>query len=221
MTVTAPTMIRHGRSDVALHHLRPGDGRPLLLLHGLGESSPPAVPDHLAGWPGAVLALDFTGHGASTRPRGGGYTAEALMGDVVTALEHTGPVTVLGRGLGAYVALLAAGARPEVVRGAILADGPGLVGGSVRPSSASVLSAPPADAGGPDPFVLFELTQDVRPPDYAIEYLRLLTSGSDLPRPLAVCAVVRPPWLEAVVAADPDRIAERSLGDALDLYGPG
>ena len=55
-----------------------GTGRPLLLLHGLGERSPTAVPDHLAAWPGPVWALDFTGHGASSVPRGGGYTAEML-----------------------------------------------------------------------------------------------------------------------------------------------
>ena len=68
-------------------------------------------------WPGPVWALDFTGHGASTVPRGGGYTAEVLMADADAALAHLGPATVLGRGLGAYVALLLAGARPRAGAG--------------------------------------------------------------------------------------------------------
>ena len=55
------------------------------------------------------------------------------MGDVDAALAHLGPSTVLGRGLGAYIALLIAGARPDLVRGAVLADGPGLVGGGREP----------------------------------------------------------------------------------------
>jgi pimeloyl-ACP methyl ester carboxylesterase len=165
-----------------------------------------------------VLGLDFTGHGASTRPLGGGYTAEILLGDTVTALDHTGPVTIVGRGLGAYIALLAAGARPDIVRGVVLTDGPGLMGGGARPSSAYVLSEPAGDAVGPDPFALFEMASDVRPPDYAVEYLRLIESGSDLSHPVAVAAIVRPAWLTAVVAAGSERVVETPLVDALDLY---
>ena len=78
--------LRHGRIGLALHQLRPGAGRPLLLLHGLGEQSPTEVPAASAAWPGPVCALDFTGHGRSDAPRGGGYTAEILMGDVDAAL---------------------------------------------------------------------------------------------------------------------------------------
>ena len=32
--------VHHSRVDLALHRLREGQGRPLLLLHGLGERSP-------------------------------------------------------------------------------------------------------------------------------------------------------------------------------------
>jgi pimeloyl-ACP methyl ester carboxylesterase len=218
--VTAPTLLRHGRSSLALHTLSDGAGgdRPLLLLHGLGESSPAAVPAHLAAWPGPVAALDFTGHGGSTRPLGGGYTAEILMADVDVALAHLGPATLLGRGLGAYVALLAAGARPAEVRGAILTDGPGLVGGGIRPSSPFVLTPPVDGHVGPDPFALFELSHDVRPPDYVVEYVRLVTDGSDLDHPVAVCTVVRPGWLDAVLAEAPERVIESTLDEALALY---
>ena len=57
------------------------------------------------------------------------------MGDADAALAELGEVTLLGRGLGAWIALLAAGARPREVRGAILADGPGLAGGGSRPAA--------------------------------------------------------------------------------------
>jgi pimeloyl-ACP methyl ester carboxylesterase len=220
---TSVIEVVHGRARLAVHTLRaegtgtPAATHPLLLLHGLGEASPRRVPDHLTAWPGPVHALDFTGHGASTRPAGGGYTAEVLMGDVDAALDGIGPATVLGRGLGAYVALLVAGARPDAVRGAILTDGPGLVGGGIRPTSPFVL-APPAGPSVPDPLALFELSHDVRPPDYAVEYLRLVTSGSDLPQPLAVCTIVRPPWLDAVIAEGGERVAQVSLPDALAAY---
>ena len=77
--------LRHGKIELALHGLRvaepaPTDGavQPLLLLHGLGERSPEALPEEFAGWPGDVYALDFVGHGASDLPIGGGYTADAV-----------------------------------------------------------------------------------------------------------------------------------------------
>jgi pimeloyl-ACP methyl ester carboxylesterase len=195
--------LRHNRARLALHELRGGDGRALLLLHGLGEQTPMFVPDYLRDWPGPVHGLDFTGHGASTRSVGGGYTAEILMGDVDAALAYLGPVTILGRGLGAYIGLLAAGARPELVRGVVLADGPGLVGGGIRPGSAYVFTADAdvvAGDGAPDAYALFELSRDVRPPDYAQEYVRQAMQWSGLDRPIAVTTVTRPEWIEAVVA---------------------
>jgi pimeloyl-ACP methyl ester carboxylesterase len=202
--------LRHNKIDLALHRLRGpasagADDRPLLHLHGLGERSPAAVPPHLAAWPGPVWALDFTGHGASTVPRGGGYFSELLMADVDTALAHLGPATVYGRGLGAYVALLIAGARPDLVRGAILDDGPGLAGGGVEPGTPFVLGVPLGASGPPDPYALLELSHDVRPPDYATSYARQAATLSDLDTPLAVAAVVRPPWL-AAVAAEPGAV---------------
>ena len=124
--MTPTVELRHNRVCLALHQLRDGGGRPLLLLHGLGERTPDEPPTYVDTWAGPVFGLDFTGHGASTKPRGGGYTAEILMGDVDAALAHLGAVTILGRGLGAYIGLLAAGARADMVRGVVLADGPGL-----------------------------------------------------------------------------------------------
>jgi pimeloyl-ACP methyl ester carboxylesterase len=209
-------MLRHGRAELALHELRDGEGRPLLLLHGLGERAPARLPESMAVWPGPVHALDFTGHGRSTVPAGGGYTAEALMADADAAVAELGEVTIVGRGLGAYVALMVSGARADVVRGAVLTDGPGLVGGGIRPPSPYVSTAEGDEGTTPDPFALAELSRDVRPPDYAAEFVRMAVHSSGLDKPIAVAAVVRPEWLAAVV--DEFGVAELSVPKALALY---
>jgi pimeloyl-ACP methyl ester carboxylesterase len=214
----ATTTIRHNRVELALHHLCEGadpGARPLLLLHGLGEATPVRVPAHVR-WPGPVLGLDFTGHGASTVPVGGGYTSEILVGDVDAALEALdAPVTILGRGLGAYIALLVAAARPEHVRGAVLADGPGLAGGGVHPGSPA-LSRPALTAPGPpDPWAMVELSRDVRPADYARTFVGFVVESSDLETPLWVATRVRPAWVEAV-ASEPGVLTgpvERGLAE--------
>ena len=222
--MTTETVV-HGKIELALHHLRPAtaavEGRPLLLLHGLGESSPTAVPWYVETWPGPVAALDFTGHGDSTVSRGGGYTAEILLADADAALgaltdgDPARSITVLGRGLGAYIALLLAGARPAQVHGAILADGPGLAGGPTGPTSQSFFSLP-TDGRSPDPYVLVELGRDLRPPDYAASFVRLALAGSALDEPIAVTAVVRPDWLDAV--AREHGVMDATLAEALATY---
>jgi pimeloyl-ACP methyl ester carboxylesterase len=189
----------HNRVELALHRLRDGEGRALLLLHGLAERSPAEVPPSARAWPGPVAALDFTGHGDSTVPVGGGYSAEILMADADTALQHLGSATVLGRGLGAWVALLLAGARPSQVRGAVLCDGHGLAGGGPQPGSPSVATAGVGGPVPPDPWALVELSRDVRPPDYATSFVRQANELSGLPRPVTVCCRERPAWLRSVV----------------------
>jgi pimeloyl-ACP methyl ester carboxylesterase len=171
----------------------------LLLLHGLGERSPAAAPAELQDWPGPVYALDFTGHGQSTIPVGGGYTCELLMADVDTALARLHNATLVGRGLGAYVALLVAGSRPDRVRGAILRDGPGLAGGGPASNSPYIPYVDPAKVGPPDPYALVELATDIRPRDYASVFARQAAQFSGLSQPILVCARERPAWLAAVM----------------------
>ncbi len=230
--------VTHVRTRLALHCLRDAGsggsdgsdgtaGRPLLLLHGLGERTPAEVPDLVAGWSGPVWGLDFTGHGASTVPKGGGYTAEALMADVDGALAELtaqggsrAQVTILGRGLGAYIALLISGSRPELVGGAILTDGPGLAGGGPSPHSSSVVCTRPRPSepvgSTPDPYALLELARDVRPADYATAYARQAVEFSGIDKPLSVAAVARPPWLAAV--ADVPGVMTESVEGALGRF---
>lgn len=225
MTGPAPvTMLRHGKVDLALHHLRDAidpSARPLLILHGLGEAAPASTPRWAEDWPGPIDALDFTGHGASTIPRGGGYTAELLLGDADAALaaltggDETRSITVVGRGLGAYIALQLAGARASQVHGAVLVDGPGLAGGPTGPTSQSFFSLPSATST-PDPYALVELGRDLRPPDYATLFVRLALAGSDLDEPIAVASVFRPEWLEAV--AREHGVLDITMAEALALY---
>lgn len=215
----ATVRLRHVAVDLALHHLREArtSDRPLLLLHGLGERTGTTVPPQLDAWPGPVWGLDFTGHGDSSVPSGGGYTAEILMGDADHALAHLGPATVHGRGLGAYIALLIAGARPELVTGAILTDGPGLAGGG--PSPHSPVAVRPVGEGAtetPDGFALVDLARDIRPADYSTLFVRQALQFSGLDEPVALVGVVRPPWLAAV--ADEPGVVSCTLPEALERY---
>lgn len=220
-------VLRHNKIDLALHLLRaePLDpatpSRPLLLLHGLGDRSPSSVPHWCESWPGPIAALDFTGHGDSTVPGGGGYSPELLMADVDQALAYltdddpARSITVLGRGLGAYVALQIAGARASQIHGAILVDGPGLAGGPTGPTSQSVVALD-TNGSSPDPYALVELGRDLRPGDYAVSFVNLANAGSPTTTPITVASSFRPKWLAAVVEAP--GVIEASLSDALATY---
>lgn len=209
-------MLEHNKVSLALHKVRNGDGRPLLLLHGLGEDSSRAAAVD-APWRGPVWALDFTGHGRSTVPRGGGYSCEILMADVDIALQHIGEATVLGRGLGAYVAFLIAGARPALVKGAVLTDGPGLAGGPVHVSSAPEIVETDRPGTAPDPWALIELSRDARPATYALTFVKLAMNGASIDEPIAVCCRVTPPWLEAI-SAEPGVATGLTVAEALEMY---
>jgi pimeloyl-ACP methyl ester carboxylesterase len=217
MSAITSTKIRQGRLNLALHTLRPGDGPVLLLLHGLGERSPSTVPSELESWPGAIHALDFCGHGDSECAVGGGYSCEQLMADADAALAHLGPCTILGRGLGGYVGVLIAGARPQLVRGLIIDDGTGLAGGGTRPGSMTIeFPDRRISHGTPDPYALMELSTDVRPKDYATSFVRSAVEMSGLPTPVSVIAQAKAPWLDAVI--DEYGVQRTTLERALSLY---
>ncbi|MBI3786034.1 MAG: alpha/beta hydrolase [Deltaproteobacteria bacterium] len=185
----------HGRVHLTLHELTARPGPPLLLLHEL-YSDRRGWGDVAAGWPGNVYALDFCGHGDSQAVKGGSYTPELLVADADLALQQLGEVSVVGAGIGAYVALLLAGARAGAVRRAVLLAGAGLAGGGATPDftrrapSFWPETKPDADRRF-DPMVRL-LEMDVRPVDYVQQFavaarsLMLVEDGS-----------ARPPWWEA------------------------
>ena len=79
---------------------------------------------------------------ARRSPPAAGTSASCSWPTSTPRSAHLGPATLHGRGLGAYVALLTAGARPDLVRGAVLDDGPGLAGGGAEPTTPFVLGPP-------------------------------------------------------------------------------
>jgi pimeloyl-ACP methyl ester carboxylesterase len=184
--------IRHGRISLELHELARRDGVPLLLLHSLCGSSA-EWGEAPATWPGPVFALDFAGHGLSEWIVGGAYYPEMLAGDADAALAHIGNAAVAGAGVGAYVALLLAGACSAAVPAALLVSGTGLAGGGPQPDyqrefpEFAVVERRPGIA---DPMVR-TLECDVRPVDYATAFARaakrILLLEDTAPRP---------PWWE-------------------------
>jgi pimeloyl-ACP methyl ester carboxylesterase len=181
--------------SIALHPLREAAGPRLLCLHALGGSARD-FREAARLWPGSVFALDFSGHGESGPLRGGGYFPENLAGDADTALGQIGPALLAGAGVGAYVALLLAGGRPDAAPAALLLPGAGLAGGGPVPDRSPDTMARWVDPGAPlpgcDPAVR-RLELDPRPPEYAEAFARharrLLLAEGDFPQP---------PWWQAV-----------------------
>lgn len=221
--------VAHGEIELALHELRgPGSSAAaapcLLLVHGLGGSARDWLARDAAAieaWPGAVLAIDLAGHGEADARPGGAYTPELFAGDVDAALAAVGPCRLAGEGLGAWVCLLVAGARRDLVPAALLLPGAGLAGagalpgGGVTPDVGVALEHSPGDA---DPLTRAGVF-DVRPVEYAQAFaaaarMLLVAQGAD----------PAPPWWDAVLATPgvrtvaPDRAgAFAALADAGEI----
>jgi pimeloyl-ACP methyl ester carboxylesterase len=122
----APTLksfaVRAGAQS--LRAVRAGQGTPVVLLHGYGES--------LLAWhevfqmlarTADVIALDLPGFGLSSKPRSG-YTADSMAATVVRALDALGvqrPVLV-GHSLGGAVAAAVALTHPDRATALVLVD---------------------------------------------------------------------------------------------------
>jgi pimeloyl-ACP methyl ester carboxylesterase len=218
--------VKSGRHAVALHEVKAGGESTLLWLHALHGCARDAA-EAAAHWPGRVVALDFPGHGESARHPGGAYTVEHLAADADAALAHVGEAYLAGEGLGAYVALLLAGARPARVPAALLLPGRGLDGGGAVPRwdrtpeeldahVAQVLAdADRAETLPHDP-MLYLVETDVRPPDYARQFAdaarRLLFAEDGGPRP---------PWWHAARAAPSSEPVGLAFGDGLRCLRSG
>lgn len=96
-----------------------GEGRTVLLVHGLGGS--------IANWDAVgprltrtarVLALDLPGFGLS--PPWGDWELETHARAVDAFLEEIGPSTLVGNSMGALISEMAAAARPDLVEALVL-----------------------------------------------------------------------------------------------------
>ena len=109
-----------------------GDGRPVLLLHGLASTChiwdlvAPRLAEEFR-----VVALDQRGHGQSAQVDDG-FDFATVSGDAAAFIKHLGweqPV-VAGHSWGADVALELAVAEPDMTSGLIFVDG-----GTIEPSA--------------------------------------------------------------------------------------
>lgn len=106
----------------------PGDGPPLLWLHGwqcssTGELLPAAVQAPLQGR--RSLLIDFLGHGYSDKPRDFAYGIEDHARTIVVLLDTLGLTDcgLVGHSMGGAIAILVAAARPTVVSLLVMAEG--------------------------------------------------------------------------------------------------
>jgi 3-oxoadipate enol-lactonase len=101
----------------SLHYEEYGQGKPLLLLHGLGSSCRdweyqiPVFATHYR-----VIVMDMRGHGRSDRPRER-YSIPGFAGDVEALIEHLnlGPVHVVGLSMGGMIGFQLAVDQPHLL----------------------------------------------------------------------------------------------------------
>lgn len=107
-----------------LSALELGEGPPVVLLHGLGATKLSWLPLlHPLGERYRVTALDFPGHGESTKARAA-YTPRFFAGVIRRALDALGVdrVALVGNSMGGRVALELADRAPDRVAALVLLD---------------------------------------------------------------------------------------------------
>lgn len=120
--VTISYLLGAARPAEALATPRPT----VVFLHGLAGSAEEFVPTAEAIGPGYRSALiDLRGHGHSTR-HPDDASREAYVRDVVAVIEQLDApegVALIGHSMGAHTAMLAAAARPDLVRMLVMLEG--------------------------------------------------------------------------------------------------
>ena len=185
-----------------------GDGPPLLLIHGIGDSSEtwlPALPELARTH--TVIAPDLLGHGESAKPRADYAVAAYACGmrDLLSVLD-VDRVTVVGHSLGGGVAMQFAYQFPERCERLVLV-GSGGIGPEVHPLL-RIAAAPGAELGlsvaasapvraamrlaapvlrstgglrlGPDLAYVLERYHALRPKTARQAFLRTLRAGVDV-----------------------------------------
>lgn len=138
---------------VRLHYLEwPGEGEPVLLLPGMGQSAHifrelvPALGLHRR-----VVALTPRGHGESQTPHHG-YTMAGLAEDARAVMDALGMAraAVVGHSMGGGVAAELAAAHPERVSKLVLLDAVTDYAGLVRVYARNPVRPPPMPMPGTD-----------------------------------------------------------------------
>jgi pimeloyl-ACP methyl ester carboxylesterase len=122
-----------GEGDFACTRWGPGSDDPVLLLHGWMDCGAAwqlladQLPDD---WP--LLAIDWQGHGHSSRRAGRYWFADRLaeLDALLEALFPGRPARVIGHSLGGTVAMMHAGVQPGRMRWLVNIEGFGLPGRS-------------------------------------------------------------------------------------------
>jgi non-heme chloroperoxidase len=110
---------------VQLYCLDFGTGTPVVFTHA-GLTTHKMWDHQTAALAGRfrTITYDWRGVGASDKPRSG-YTTDVLVTDLCTVIERLqiGPAILVGHGVGTHVTVLAAEARPDLVKGMVLVSG--------------------------------------------------------------------------------------------------
>ncbi len=128
MTLVAGTNLISTENGTVAAHLWPGEGLPLLAIHGVDGNHDSWAPlaDALDG-ERPLVALDLRGRGDSSPVGPYGIAAHAVDAAVVAerlvAANDGQPIDVLGHSFGGHVAARLAADRPELVRSLLLVDG--------------------------------------------------------------------------------------------------
>jgi len=116
-------------AGVALHYAERGDGRPLLVVHGMASDArawAPALAE-LAGAGARAIAYHRRGYGSSGAPQPYAATTVQEQSEdaaaLLAALDAV-PAVLVGEGFGALVVLELLVRRPELATAAVLADPP-------------------------------------------------------------------------------------------------
>jgi pimeloyl-ACP methyl ester carboxylesterase len=113
-----------------VHFLVGGNGRPLLLIHGLGsraEDWANLIPQ-LIDSGHRVYAMDLLGYGQSAQPRDAEYSIsqQADMVEGFLDSQHLDQVDMAGWSMGGWIAMKVALHQPERIRRLVLLDSAGL-----------------------------------------------------------------------------------------------
>jgi pimeloyl-ACP methyl ester carboxylesterase len=114
------------RSTLRYHDL-PGNGTPIVFLHGLGCASSCDYP-RIAADPALtgrrMLLVDLLGSGFSDRPEDFGYTIDDHAGTVLELLRGLSlpAVDLVGHSMGGTIAIVAAAKNPGAVRRLIVSE---------------------------------------------------------------------------------------------------